>query len=97
MQLYSSYYQPFEVNTETKQYKASPPDKSLSTTKLGEYIQNNLKIPSAVEQALSLLSKKPSKELVTVRKPILLAMSAHKDNQKIVMLTYDLAVAAGLT
>ena len=90
-------YQPTEVNNETKQYKASPPDSNLSTSKLGEYIEKNLKVPSAVEQALYLLSKKSPKELVVVRKPILLAMSAHKDNQKIVLLTYDLAVTAGLT
>jgi len=85
------------VNNETKQYKASPPDNNLSTSQLGDYIEKNLKIASAVEQALSLLSKKSSKELVAVRKPILLAMNAHKDNQKLVLLTYDLAEVAGLT
>ena len=85
------------VANEVKTHKVAPPDAKLSAVKLGEYIEKNVKIPAAVEQALQLLKKKSQTELAQVRRPILLAMNGCKDKESIVLLSYDLILTAGLT
>lgn len=84
-------------SSETKKHSVAPPDPKWPVVKLGEYIETNVKNTAAVEQALRLMKKKSKAELAQVRRPILLAMSNCKDNESIVLMTYEFIQLAGLT
>lgn len=85
------------VSNEPKTHSVAPPDPKWAVVKLGEYIETNVKNVAAVEQALCLMKKKSKTELAQVRRPILLAMSNCKDNESMVLMTYEYIQLAGLT